>query len=109
LPYGLTNIQYVVLELLWHREGLTAGEIGKLLVIDKATFSGVLDRMVDSKWLIRRQKESDKRIFRLYPSEKANGQKEKLVDERRDANEELLVDFTMKEKILLRRLLLALL
>jgi len=85
LPYGLTNIQYVVLELLWHREGLTAGEIGKLLVIDKATLSGVLDRMVDSKWLIRRQKESDKRIFRLYPSEKANGLKEKLVDERRDA------------------------
>ena len=109
LPYGLTNIQYVVLELLWHREGLTAGEIGRLLVIDKATLSGVLDRMVDSKWLIRRQKESDKRIFRLYPSEKANGQKEKLVDERRDANEELLVDFTMEERILLRRLLLALL
>ena len=109
LPYGLTNIQYVVLELLWHQEGLTAGEIGKLLVIDKATLSGVLDRMVDSKWLIRRQKESDKRIFRLYPSEKANGQKEKLVDERRDANEELLVDFTMEERILLRRLLLALL
>jgi len=46
LPYGLTNIQYVVLELLWHREGLTAGEIGRLLVIDKATLSDVLDRMV---------------------------------------------------------------
>ncbi len=109
LPYGLTNIQYVVLELLWHQEGLTAGEIGKFLVIDKATLSGVLDRMVDSEWLIRKQKESDKRIFRLYPSEKANGLKEKLVDERKNANEELLTGFTMEERILLRRLLLALL
>ena len=109
LPYGLTNIQYVVLVLLWHQEGLTAGEIGKLLVIDKATLSGVLDRMVDSKWLIRRQKKSDKRIFRLYPSKKANRLKQKLVEERRDANEELLSGFTMEEKILLRRFLMDLL
>jgi len=109
LPYGLTNIQYVVLELLWHQKGLTAGEVGKLLVIDKATLSGVLDRMVDSKWLIRRQKKSDKRIFRLYPSRKATRLKKKLVEERRDANEEFLVDFTTEERILLRRLLLALL
>jgi len=109
LPYGLTNVQYVVLELLWHQKGLTAGEIGKLLVIDKATLSGVLDRMIDSKWLIRRQKKSDKRIFRLYPSIKATRLKKKLVKERRDANKELLVDFTMEERIVLRRLLLALL
>ena len=109
LPYGLTNIQYVVLVLLWHQEGLTAGEIGKLLVIDKATLSGVLDRMVDSKWLIRRQKKSDKRIFRLYPSKKATRLKKKLVEERRNANEELLTGFTTEERILLRRLLLALL
>ena len=59
-PYGLTNIQYVVLELLWHQEGLTAGEIGKVLVIDKATLSGIIDRMVDSGWLIKKQEESDR-------------------------------------------------
>jgi len=109
LPYGLTNIQYVVLELLWHEKGLTAGEIGKLLVIDQATLSGVLDRMIDSKWLIRRQNKSDKRMFRLYPSIKATRLKKKLVKERRDANKELLVDFTKEERIVLRRLLLALL
>ena len=32
-PYGLTNIQYVVLEVLWHEAGLTAVEIGKQLMI----------------------------------------------------------------------------
>jgi DNA-binding MarR family transcriptional regulator len=108
-PYGLTNIQYMVLELLWHQEGLTAGEIGKLLVIDKATLSGVLDRMLDSGWLSKKQDESDRRLFRLYPSERANQLKEQLVDERKRANEELLSGFTVDERILLRRLLLALL
>ena len=108
-PYGLTNIQYVVLELLWHQEGLTAGEIGKVLVIDKATLSGVLDRMHDSGWLSKKQDKSDKRLLRLYPSEKANQLKKQLVDERKHANEELLSGFTVDERILLRRLLLALL
>ena len=68
--YGLTNIQYVVLEVLWNSEGLTASETGRLLSIDKATLSGVIDRMVDSQWIIKKQDETDKRIFRLYPSEK---------------------------------------
>lgn len=108
-PYGLTNIQYVVLELLWQQEGLTAGDIGKVLVIDKATLSGVIDRMIDSGWLNKKQDESDRRLFRLYPADKANQLKEQLIDERKNANEELLSGFTMEERILLRRLLLSLL
>jgi DNA-binding MarR family transcriptional regulator len=109
LPYSLTNIQYVVLELLWVEEGLTASEIGKRLVIDKATLSGVLDRMVDSEWLLREQEESDKRLYRLYPSEKANGLKDELISERKKANEELLSGFSTEERVVLRRLLLDLL
>ncbi|MBW1812057.1 MAG: MarR family transcriptional regulator [Deltaproteobacteria bacterium] len=111
--YGLTNIQYVVLELLWDSEGLTASETGRLLSIDKATLSGVIDRMVDSQWLIKKQDETDRRVSRLYPSEKSKQHKELLIEERIEerikANEQFLSDFTMEERILLRRLLLALL
>ena len=107
--YGLTNIQYVVLEVLWNSEGLTASETGRLLSIDKATLSGVIDRMVDSQWIIKKQDETDKRIFRLYPSEKSKQLKEVLIAERIKANEQLLSGFTMEERVLLRRLLLALL
>jgi DNA-binding MarR family transcriptional regulator len=108
-PYGLTNIQYVVLELLWQNEGLTAGEISTLVKIDKATLSGVLERMAESDWIIREGDKSDRRVFRLYPSGKANRAKEQLIQERKDANEELLAGFTAEERVLLRRLLLALL
>ena len=31
-PYGLTNLQHLVLEGLWYQEGQTAAELGKLLV-----------------------------------------------------------------------------
>jgi DNA-binding MarR family transcriptional regulator len=106
--YGLTNIQYLVLEVLWKMEGITASETGKILSIDKATLSGVIERMVDSQWVIKKQVENDKRVFQLYPSEKANQLKEKLIDERKKANDQLLSDFTLEERVLLRRLLLAL-
>ena len=106
--YGLTNIQYLVLEVLWKMEGITASEIGKILSIDKATLSGVIERMVDSQWVIKKQDENDKRVFNLHPSEKANRLKEQLIAERQKANEQFLSDFTLEERVLLRRLLLAL-
>jgi DNA-binding MarR family transcriptional regulator len=106
--FGLTNLQYLVLEVLWRMEGVTASETGKLLSIDKATLSGVIERMVDSKWIIKKQDENDKRVFQLYPSEKANQLKEVLINERKEANIQFLADFTIEERVLLRRLLLAL-
>ncbi len=107
-PYGLTNIQYLVLEVLWHRGGIKAAELGKQLSIDKATLSGILDRMIEAGWLIKEQDAQDMRMSQLFPSKKANDLKEKLVQERKAANEELLSPFTTEEKILLRRLLLEL-
>ena len=106
--YGLTNIQYLVLEVLWKMEGITASETGKILSIDKATLSGVIERMVDSQWVIKKQDDNDKRVFNLYPSKKANRLKAQLIDERQKANEQFLSDFTLEERVLLRRLLLAL-
>ena len=107
--YGLTNMQYVVLELLWSSEGLTLSETGKKLSIDKATLSGVLDRMVDSGWITKERGNKDRRVYRLYPSDKSKLLKDQLINERIKVNEKLLSGFTAEERILLRRLLLDLL
>lgn len=104
-PYGLTNLQHLVLEGLWYREGLTAAELGKLLILDKATLSGVLERMVEGEWIIKTQDDEDRRAFRIYPSEKANQMKDRLIDERKKANRELLDRFTSEEQLLLKRFL----
>ena len=104
-PYGLTNMQHLVLEGLWYREGVTASELGKSLILDKATLSGVLDRMVDSGWLVKRQDAEDLRVYRLFPSDRANKMKYLLIEERKKANEELLANFTLEEQVLLKRLL----
>ncbi len=108
-PYEITNIQYVVLEMLWNQDGLTAVELGKRLMIDKATLSGILDRMVNGGWVVKSPGERDKRIIRLFPSEKAQALKKKLIKEREKANEELLAGFNKEEKVLLKKLLLEIL
>ena len=104
-PYGLTNMQHLVLEGLWYRDGVTASELGKSLILDKATLSGVLDRMVDAGWIIKQQDAEDLRVNRLFPSARANEMKERLIGERKKANDALLEDFTLEEQVLLKRLL----
>ena len=104
-PYGLTNMQHLVLEGLWYRKGVTAAELGKLLILDKATLSGVLERMVEGEWILKEQDDEDRRAFRIYPSDKANRMKDRLIEERRMANRELLDRFTSEEQLLLKRFL----
>jgi DNA-binding MarR family transcriptional regulator len=104
-PHGLTNLQYVVLEVLWKVKELTANELGRMLNIDKATLSGVLDRMADGGWLSRQQDPNDKRVNRISLNEKAYQVKDALVEERKKANDELLAGFSLEERMLLKRLL----
>ena len=104
-PFGLTNIQHLVLEGLWYQDGVTASELGKMLRLDKATLSGVLERMADANWVVKEQDTSDKRVIRLYPSQQANALKGRLIEARQKANEELLADFNLEEKVLLKRML----
>ncbi len=103
--YGLTNMQHLILEGLWYQEGATAAELGKFLILDKATVSGIIDRLDDAGWIEKRLDKNDKRSFRLYPSNKANDIKNNLIDVRKKGNDLLLADFTLEEKILFKRLL----
>jgi len=104
-PFGLTNLQHLVLEGLWFQEGMTAAELGKLLILDKATLSGVLDRMVESDWIRKEPDPEDRRLIRLYPSAKAESQKSELIDLRIRANADLLNGFRPEEQVLFKRLL----
>ena len=104
-PFKLTNIQHLVLEALWYQEGYTAAELGKFLVLDKATLSGVLDRLVDHGWIRKEPDPDDGRVVRLYTAEKAEEMKDELIALRKTANEKLLSVFKPEERILLKRFL----
>jgi DNA-binding MarR family transcriptional regulator len=104
-PYGLTPIQHLIVEALWEEDGLSARDIGERLVLDKATLSGVLDRMALGGWILKDADPVDKRMQRVYLTDRAKDLKPNLSEERNQANEDLLRGMTLEEKVLLKRLL----
>ena len=105
LPYGMTPVQHLILEALWVEEGLTASEIGKRLVLDNATLSGILDRMSEKGWVLKATDDTDKRFIRIYLTDKAKKLKPSILAEREKSNEEILGSLNLEEQVLLKRLL----
>ena len=104
-PYGITNMQHLVLESLRYEEGITATELGKALILDKATLSGVIDRLWESGWVKKEKDLHDNRIYRLYLTPKAKDITEQLLRERKKFDNALLRKFSREESVLLKRLL----
>jgi DNA-binding MarR family transcriptional regulator len=105
LPHRLTPVQHLILETLWKEEGLSPGEIGKRLVLDRPTLSGVLNRMTEKGWVIKKSDDDDKRVSRIYLKSKAKRLKPLLLKKRKLANKEVLSGLNREEKVLLKRLL----
>jgi DNA-binding MarR family transcriptional regulator len=103
--YGLTPIQQLVLGALSQEEGISAGDLGKKLVLDPATLSGILDRLVEGSWVIKETDPQDKRYLRLYLTDRARTHAPVLKEERDKANEDILRKLSLEEKVLLKRLL----
>jgi DNA-binding MarR family transcriptional regulator len=103
--YGLTPMQFVVLEALYEEEGLSAGEIGRRILLDNATLSGVLDRMSEGEWIVKKTSDEDKRQLKIYLTPKASGLKDVLLQENEDGNREVLSSFRIEERFLLERML----
>ena len=103
--YGLTPIQHLILEALWEEDGLSAGNVGKKLVLDGATLSGVLDRLASGGWVLKKSDRADKRVQRIFLTKKSRELKPRLSEARNQTNEDLLKPFTLEEKVLLKRFL----
>ena len=104
-PYALTPIQHLILEVLWGQDGLSASDIGKKLVLDGATLSGVLDRLATGGWILKSPDTGDKRVLRNFLTPKSKEIKPKLSETRDQTNEDLLKSFSIEEKVLLKRFL----
>ena len=103
--YGVTPIQHLILEVLWGEDGLSASDIGKKLVLDGATLSGVLDRLAAGGWISKKPDKEDKRVLRNYLTLKSKELKPRLSEARDQTNEGLLKNFSLEEKLLLKRFL----
>ena len=73
-PFGVTPIQFAVLQAVSQAKGQTAADIGAALMIDSATIVGVIDRLAAMKLLMRKPDATDRRLNRLQLTSKGRAE-----------------------------------
>jgi DNA-binding MarR family transcriptional regulator len=61
-PLGLTYPQYLVMLVLWERDGLTVGELGQRLQLDSGTLTPLLKRLQTAGLVARQRRKEDERV-----------------------------------------------
>ena len=67
---GITPTQWTVLMCLWEDDGLSFTELGKRLCFDHPTITGVVDRMEREKLVRRRRDHIDRRVVKVFLTQK---------------------------------------
>lgn len=65
-PLGVTYPQYLVLLVLWERDGLPVNQLGDRLALDSGTLTPLLKRLAQQGLVERRRGEDDERIVRIH-------------------------------------------
>ncbi|MBQ7661131.1 MAG: MarR family transcriptional regulator [Clostridia bacterium] len=59
---GITYTQYLVFLVLWEKDGIPVGDIGKKLMLDSGTLSPLLKKMQSAGYIERRRSGDDDRV-----------------------------------------------
>jgi DNA-binding MarR family transcriptional regulator len=65
-PLGLTYPQYLVLLVLWERDGLPVNRLGQRLALDSGTLTPLLKRLERQRLVERRRAATDERVVRIF-------------------------------------------
>ena len=80
-PFGITPSQYITLWALWEsREELPVSQLGKRLMLDNPTMTGIIDRMERDGLIERVPDETDRRIIKVRLTEKSNTLRAEIKD-----------------------------
>ena len=69
-PLGLTYTQYLVLLLLWERDGLPVGELCRKLYLDNGTLTPLLKKLEDAALVRRERSRNDERVVSVRLTER---------------------------------------
>lgn len=102
---NVTATQGMVLNFLYFDDHITAVELGKRTLLDSATLTGILDRLVISDLIERKQHPDDRRAILVCLTTKGKETAEKLQSAMKDANREFLKGLDEEEQAMLKKLL----
>ncbi|WP_068067833.1 MarR family winged helix-turn-helix transcriptional regulator [Nocardia xishanensis] len=97
-PHGLYPGQDLVLGVLWDDDGRTPGEVAAALHVTTPTIVKMADRMTESGLLVRRRDTEDRRLVRLWLTDKARSLRESIEDSRESLESLVTADLTESER-----------
>ena len=79
-PLSITYTQYIVLLVLWEKDGQTVGAIGDLLHLDNGTLTPLLKKMETEGIVTRLRSKEDERRVTIQLTEKGKALKKQAED-----------------------------
>jgi DNA-binding MarR family transcriptional regulator len=103
--YGLSGPTYGFLFFLLNKDGITEKEITDLMLVDKATTTRAVSRLVKEGYVRKQGDPADKRVQRIHITKKASSLKPRLRQVKKDWMELVLGDLDESERTMLMELL----
>ncbi len=82
-PIGLTYPQYLVLIVLWERDGVTVSEVGEKLMLDSGTLTPLIKRLEGMEFVRRQRNKDDEREVQVFLTDKGAGLRDEVLNARR--------------------------
>jgi DNA-binding MarR family transcriptional regulator len=77
---GLTYPQYLVMVLLWEKDGQTVGQIGEQLFLESSTLTPLLKRLETAGHVRRERNPADERQVLIRLTDTGRGLKDQTID-----------------------------
>ena len=94
---GLTHGQFFLLVALYDEDGLLPSQLADKTALDRATITGLLDRLERDGWTERRPDQSDRRVLRIHITAKAMQVREVILSIFEETNGQFLGRFSPDE------------
>lgn len=94
---NVTIEQFDILHLICEQEGLTQREIAEELSRDKANITRTLDVMQKNEFIKRSSDEHDRRVYKIFLTEKGKKLEKKLIPAIREINKKITRGITREE------------
>ena len=99
-PLGLTYPQYLVMLLLWEKDGRAVNELGQPLHLDSGTLTPLLKRLEKAGLVTRRRCAKDERVMRIHLTDRGKALRGEAMHIPRDML--CAVQMTLEDLISLR-------
>lgn len=78
--HGLASAQWGALKILWDSDGLTISELSERLFLKNSSMTTLVDRMERDGYVVRKRMKDDRRVVKVYLTNKGVAVKDKVPD-----------------------------